>query len=631
VLPYEGRALRPHSRRGGDLNADPLQTLTSCAATLSLAGDAHASPGTGTAPAPQAAHIGRWWLLASSVLILLAALFPYLCAVFGTPASVHFWGGTCFYHDDGLLLSVMREGMQGHWLHSPPYAGAQGPGALFYPGYLLLGHLCAWAALDPVPVFYLARLVCGVVLLASLWHFIGRFFARPEDRRFSFLLAATGCGLAWAWLMTSRFRLVELRASELHPFFSILSSPHLALAMAAFFWVLDALVPRENGPVSASGRIARLALFVAGVLILALSQPFGSVVAAGIAALWACKRWLQERRPPMAELGKLATLGILTIPFATHQVVTIASNPAYLGWRTQVHSPNLTPWGFLIALGLPLPLALVGVVMSARRRRPCDWLLLFWTGVVALLVSLPYYQSRRFDLGVGVLVSILAVRGVAGMGLRLPAVAKLAAIVVNALTGVLLLGAMTQRIASLSPDLFVEHDVWQAVRFLREHAPERAVVLAEPATSMCVLASAPLKVVYGHPAETPNGAAVRRAVEGFFERGTTLEESLMDRVEYILLQPHRDKRPACRIPEDFGIAFQASDVRVYARRPRGSGGQLATVASCGPRRGAGRGNSPAGPGDASSRFRAETNVRSLSHPARMHGPAPRPPRRVRPR
>jgi len=506
--------------------------------------------------------------VAGALLILFAALIPYLCAVFGTPASAHFWGGTCFYYDDGLLLSVMREGMQGHWLHSPPYAGAQGPGALFYPGYLLLGHLCVWVALDPVPVFYLARFVCGAILLASLWHFIGRFFRRSEDRRFSFLLASTGCGLGWAWLMTSGFRQVELRASELYPFFSILSSPHLALAMAAFIWVLDELVPRESEPVAGRGRFVRVALFVASVLILAFSQPFGSVVVAGIGALWACRRWLQERRLPRTELARLAALVVLTLPFAIHQVSTIAFNPAYLGWRTQVHSPTLTPWGIIIALGLPLPFALVGAVKSARRRRPSDWLLLFWAGIAALLVSLPYYQSRRFDLGVGVLVSILAVRGVAGMGLRLPAVVQLAAIVVNALTGLLLLGAMTLRISRQSPELFVEHDVWQAVRFLHEHAPERTVVLAEPATSMCVLASTPLRVVFGHPAETPNSAAARRAVEGFFDRGTTLDESLMDRVGYILVQPHHDERPACRIPKDFGIAFQTNGVQVYAHRPR---------------------------------------------------------------
>lgn len=518
-------------------------------------------------PGTRAVGIDRAGPAASSLLILCAASLPYLCALFGTPASVHFWGGTCFYYDDGLLLSVMREGMQGHWLHSPPYATAQGPGALFYPGYLLLGHLCGWAALDPVPVFHLARFACGAVLLVSLWRFIGRFFARPEDRRFSFLLAATGCGLAWAWLMTSQFRQAELRAAELYPFFSILSSPHLALAMAAFLHVLDELVPRESEPVTGGGRFIRMALFVAGVLILALSQPFGSVVAAGIGTLWAGRRWHQERRFPGAELARVTALVVLTLPFAIHQLATIASNPAYSGWRTQVHSPALPPWGIIVALGLPLPFALAGVVMSARRHGPSDWLLLFWTGIVALLVSLPYYQSRRFDLGCGVLVSVLAVRGIAGMGLRPPAVVKLAAIAVNALTGVLLLGAMTQRIVRLSPELFVEQDVWRAVGFLREHAAERAVVLAEPATSMCVIASTPLRVVYGNPAETPNGAAVRREVDGFFERGAPLSDDLMDRVEYILLQPHRGDRPSCSIPGDFGIAFQTRAVRVYARRP----------------------------------------------------------------
>src|SRR5690242_20822770 len=78
-------------------------------------------------------------VLAGSILILAAAALPFVIATMRRNAGPHFWGAIWHPPDDSLLLSVIQEGMQGKWLHTPPYASVSGPAAFFYPSYLAVG------------------------------------------------------------------------------------------------------------------------------------------------------------------------------------------------------------------------------------------------------------------------------------------------------------------------------------------------------------------------------------------------------------------------------------------------------------------------------------------------------------
>jgi len=533
--------------------------------TMDSSGTTHPRAGAGS---------GRLWLAATSAAILAAAFYPYLRAVLGTPPGYHFWGGLWYSPDDSLLLSVMWEGVRGHWLHAPPYALADGPGAFFYPAYLLLGHLSAWTGLSPLHVFYLARLAGGVILLSSLHGFVGRFFRRVQERRFAFLVAATGSGLGWVFLpalLPFSFKSVEFSATEVYPLFSILASFHVTLALAAMLWVLDALIPPGESATTLprrgwNGRAAGWARLGAGALVLATMQPFGCIVALCVGALWAAVRWRLEARLPRLELASLLVVVGLSLPFVLHQLSTISSNPAYAGWHTQVRTPTPPFWQVLVAIGLPLPFALVGLVDSARRRQPDDLLLLFWTGSVAVLMSSPYYQARRFDLAGYVPLAILAVRGIGKLQFRWPNGGRLLAVLLNALSTLVIIGAAASRVTGLDPELFLERDRWEAVRYLRDHAAERSVVLAEPVTSLAVIASSPLKVVFGHPAETPRARETHKAVRAFFDRGRPMEDRLMRRVDYILVEPRADGLTTARIPPDFKEVFRSGGVRVCRRR-----------------------------------------------------------------
>ncbi len=131
----------------------------------------------------------------------------------------------------------------------------------------------------------------------------------------------------------------------------------------------------------------------------------------------------------------------------------------------------------------------------------------------------------------------------------------------NALGSVLVLGASLTLMVHHDRTMFMSRDTWDAVRFLRAHARERAVVLAPPATSLFVMAATSLRVVHGHPAETPRAAATRAAIGDFYRGATPLPDTLLARVDWIVAGA-RD--PV--IPAGFERAFASGEVEVYGRR-----------------------------------------------------------------
>lgn len=488
-------------------------------------------------------------------------MLPYALTLRLPQSGPHFWGAIWYAPDDSLLLSVVQEGMSGRWLHTPPYGSASGPGAFFYPLYLALGHLCRLLHLAPVTGFHLLRLGCAAALLAALWRFVGRFFSDPNDRRFAFFLAATGGGLAWLGLLVSGKRMAELGSPEIYPFFASLVSAHLTLAIAMLLLVLDSACP-AGPPRSAASAAARWGMLAAGAIVLGLTQPFGSVLAAGTVVTAAVLRRGGGRRFAGREWIVAALIIGLALPAVLHQIRTIAVDPAYAGWRTQVRTPTPPIGELLLAVGLPLPFAIVGMIQAARRRGPEDALLLGWVAWMAALLSIPYYQSRRFDLAGYVPFVVMAVRGFRSLGWRWRDDVRVMAIGANGFGSLLVLGASVSRIQGRDPEVFVREPAWRAIQALQEGAPRGAVVLASPDVSRAVLAATALRVVYAHPAETPSAEQTHRAVVAFLAGGPLPPPRLAGDIDYIFLE---DSRSPARIPPEFVESFRDGPTVLYVR------------------------------------------------------------------
>ncbi len=497
---------------------------------------------------------GHVWTWVGALLVLAIGAVPLVLMAFPPPGGRHYWGGVWYAPDDSLLLQTMWQGVRGHWLRQPPYAFADGPGAFFYGAHLLLGHLCGVFGWDPAVAYHAARIACAGLLLGVLYRFTGRFFDDPGRRRLAFFGIATGCGLGWVVVLARGYKPVEFTATEAYPFFAMAASLHLTLAIAALLVLIDALVPRPGA------RAGRWAAIVAATLVLAATQPFGSVLALVVGGVWALREALQSRRVPWTTVTGLVAVVAITAPFAIHQFATIAHNPAYVGWRTQVRTPTPPAWELLCAIGLAFPLALIGMVTCARRRSREDILLLAWVGAMVVLMALPWYQSRRFDLAGYVPFGLLAVHGIVWLRWRGNAGDGALAVLVNGLSSAVIVGAAALRVMQANPEITLAPDTWRAVLYLRAHAPDRAVVLARPLTSLGVLASTPLRVVYGHPAETPNAAATHTLVTGYFAGAGALPDPVERRVDYVLVEP-----PTWPVlPAGFREVFASGSVRLYA-------------------------------------------------------------------
>lgn len=502
------------------------------------------------------------WVAVVTLIVLSIAIAPYIYGVLTTPSTYHYNGLVWLPVDNSLLLSTMWEGVRGHWLHRPPYVTDADQGALFYPQYIFLGHVAGWLRLDLPLTLHVGRLLGGVVLLVSIYHFVSRFFGDVADRRFAFALAAFGSGLGWlALLVVGDATVADMHHQEVFPFFSILSSLHLTWAMGALLWLMDFVVPSPYQPSSVRAWL----LFSAGALLVGATQPFGIVEVGAVGALWLVTCAWCERRLDQQTLVRLLVMGALATPFIIYQLWTIANNPAYIGWREQVQNLSPPAWDYLLAIGLLLPFLVSGISMALRRRDRNTWLPIFWVGATALLVYLPYYQNRRFEFGIWIPIAVLAAYALRDIAwFRWPA-RRFAFVALTALTNLILLASIFWTIDQRHPSLFITQDEWNAILYLRTHAPERAVVMASPHVSLAVLSSSSLRVVYGVPTETPHAAETLAKEIAFYTGILDADDALLRPVDYIILGPRERALGTPRIPSNFSPQFTAGIVIMYAR------------------------------------------------------------------
>ena len=466
--------------------------------------------------------------------------------------------------DSSLLVSTIWEGARGHWLRHPPYVTETNAGAFIYPQYILLGHIAAWLALEPIIIFHLARLGGGVVLLITLYQFSSRYFADIAARRFAWLLLVTGSGLGWLALLFGHTTTPDLTQPEAYPFFSLFSNLHFTWAMTALVWLLDVIVAPGVRP----HQKALWVKLIVGALILATAQPFGLIVVGIVTVLWIITRGIREQQMPLDTIRQLCVMGLLSAPFILHQQWTITNNPAYIGWRQQVETLSPPVWDFGIGIGLLLPFTLHGVWLAAQRRRADDFLLLYWVLAVALLVYLPYYQNRRFEFGAYVVCALLAARSLSQLRPLRSWLRRLGFVALNALTNIIVIAAVFWLLGQHHATLFMERSEWQAIQYLRQRAAERSVVLASPQLSLFIIASSDLRVIYAHPWETPHATETLTALTAFYRGDLNDSGSLLASVDYILVGPREKEWGAPTIPSEFAPIFTSSDMTIYARTAR---------------------------------------------------------------
>jgi hypothetical protein len=443
--------------------------------------------------------------LAVGLAVMVAA--PYLLAIPLAPEGTRFSGFLVNPQDGFSYLAKMRQGASGSWQFVLPYTAEPGEGAYLFLYHIALGHLARVLSLPLLYLYHAARIV-GVILMArAAWSLLHRVLPGSGRAKRAAALALFGSGLGYLGLP---FGLItpDLNVPEAIPFMAALANAHFPLALAAFSWLALSMIQPQDG-------LLRTWLWpVALGALLALLQPF----AVGVLALVFGLAWLAGRRGHLAGIQEDAdaTRGNVEIrawiamlwgagPILLYDLAIVRAHPVLRIWNAQNLTPSPPPHHFAIAMGLPLILALAALAKPGLRAQQMVRLLSLWALTQGLLLYAPFSLQRRLALGLFFPLVALGIYGFTAWTKEQARRARwlwLAVFLLSLPSNALVLTGTLFRVAAGDPLIVLSQAEEEAYRWMGQHLPTDALVLAGPRAGNRIPAFAALRVIYGHPFET---------------------------------------------------------------------------------------------------------------------------------
>jgi len=447
-----------------------------------------------------------------SVLLVGATFVPYAAQWSRQDDGRVFTGLFVRVPDGCSYLSFMDQHREGAILVQNRMA-LDAPGSLLpNPAWLLLGHVARWTGLPAIAVYHGGRAVFALLWLGVLSRLCVRALpGRPRTAFAAFLMAASASGLMWLRVFGLDVETADW-IPELWTWPSILLYPHFALSLALVGAGVLGWWRYADG-----GRRRDLAAAAACLFLLGLVHPYTALALLVTLALHRVvarfARGLQSPGSGWLIAALVAGLGVLGSQWWW--------SPAMRSWAAENVMRSPPPLDYLLGLGLPGFLALIG---AARRTWTHTWdsrgvfcgcwvLAAFGLAYAAPLVPV----ERRCVEGVHLAVCLLGAPALGGWLERLSkpaAVAVCAALVLAVIpTNV---GVAWREATSRVPGRV--HDDWPDL-FERVRAlPGPRTVLADARTGMFLAGFAGATVYAGHDQLTPRLPDKIASLKAFLEQ-----------------------------------------------------------------------------------------------------------------
>jgi glycopeptide antibiotics resistance protein len=215
---------------------------------------------------------------------------------------------------------------------------------------------------------------------------------------------------------------------------------------------------------------------------------------------------------------------VISCPIVIYTFLAFNNDAYFKGWIAQnvILSPH--PLHYLLAYGLLLPFAILGIYRVFIKGEVPGYLLAGWLVIFPILVYIPYTLQRRLAEGICVVIVILSVKAVEVWQdnrviiwrIRL---FKTANILLFPSTLLLFLGGLFV-IGQPSEPIFRPIDEVSVFLFLSQHSTPGGVVLTSFETGNALPAWAPLRVVIGHGPESVGLSELNRQVTAFYDHNT---------------------------------------------------------------------------------------------------------------
>jgi hypothetical protein len=519
----------------------------------------------------------RVWCWGYSGLLILLTSIPYLVGFAFQGEAWSFTGFVFGVEDGNSYIAKMMLGVRGDWLFRTPYTSISQGGILAYLPYIMLGKLAAGPALHEqlVSLYHLFRSLAVTAVVFATYAFASVFLKERIWRRWVVVLATIGGGLGWLLVLLDRMPWsgslpLDFYSPETFGFLSLYGFPHLAIARALLLLALTWYLTSQEHP--------RRAWWAGGALLaLFFFQPISVVVAYAVLAVHLIAIGIRALRMRAWVLWKpwfFAALraGIVALPFMLYYVVSFQTDSFLRAWTDQNRILSPAPFHYILAYGLVIVPAVVGLLRAIRAGREKELLPAAWCLALPVLAYAPHNLQRRFPEGVWVALLVLAAVGTE-QGLlnsrRWRWALMLTITGLSLPTSLMLIWGGLNVARRPGPPAFRPTAEVAAFRWLRESAAPGGLVVSSYDTGNAIPAWAPLYVVIGHGPESANLTDFQERVRDVY-RGIPMKPDersflLENGVDWLWLGPHERQlgswRPA---GESFlSLTYDQASYQIY--------------------------------------------------------------------
>lgn len=520
----------------------------------------------------------RWILLYSAVLALFTSV-PYLLGFSSETDEWRFTGFVYGVEDGNSYIAKMMLGSEGAWLFRTPYSTMPQSGVLAFLPYLLLGKLAGGAAIHEqlVALYHLFRISMTPLAVYATYRFVTLFIKEKLWRRWTTILVTLGGGLGWipaALGQTSIFGSLPIDwfSPEWFGFLSFFGQPHLILARALLLLGLCEYLLSPKSPNRA---------WVAGIyfLLLSLIHPLSIVSAYAILAVHQVGIWVRalvrkSRLIVRKSIWSAIKAGIIPLPFTLYYIYCFSSDPFLKKWTEQnvIRSPH--PIHLLIAFGVVLIPAILGIRCLMQKRRWSGMLLLSWLVALPFLAYAPHNLQRRLPEGIWTAWAIMAALGISTPLGKKTSHGLFWGVLILTLslptTLMILIGGMGYAMKPMSP-IFRPADEVAVFNYLQKEIKADSVILSSYETGNAIPAWAHVKVVIGHGPETASLAELEPQVEAFYAGQLDQEDRdaflRSQDVDYVFFGPAEASFGSMDLDtfSNIQLCFEKGDYRLYQR------------------------------------------------------------------